>query len=582
MTHAGHPASTPMAQTGHPASMPEAHHPASMSEAHHPASMSEAHHPASTPEAHHPASMSEAHHPASHAIPDVDGAFMVHPGLPEIWVWGIFACMLMIAWHALRAPHPATRFSVRLFPVQTLPVIGPIVRWMTASPWPLTGLRIVGVIVFLGVVAAGLWGTPLPERNLATTLTWTVWWSLVVVSVFFLGTAWCSVCPWDTLAGWIVRKRLWRRNTEPAGFEWQPPSVLRTTWPALGLFVGLTWLELGVDVTTRPAVTAMLALLMVVLTTLSMALYKRKAFCRYFCPVGRTLGLYAQLAPVALRPVDPSRCAACQTLECYHGSETIEPCPTALTMGRFSQNTYCTSCGACVLSCPHDAISWHLRPLASEAGLEARPHWDESWFMLTLLTLTTFHGVTMLPQWELFLRGFARFAGDTGLFLVGFSLGMLLCMLLPILLYGVALQFTRQACGETGEIRRFFSRFAFATLPVAFAYHMAHNLGHFAREGRGLGAVFANPMGWDTLPMGAMEKHMRMMDPLLPELLLQAVQSGLMVLGFWLAVRIVCHRGEETGSTPVQGMARLPLLVFLGGMSGLNLWLLAQDMVMRL
>ena len=505
-----------------------------------------------------------------------EGGMMVHAGLPSFWVWGVVILMVAISVRALRLPRRSNPPAVRLFSLHKLPVVGAVVRFMTASPWPLTLLRIVFVLLFCLVVYAGLWGTPLPERNLATTLTWTVWWSLVVISVFFMGTAWCSVCPWDTLAGWVVRQRLWKRNLEPSGFEWQPPRLLRSVWPALAMFVGLTWLELGVGVTTDPAVTAMLALFMVVLTTVSMALYKRKSFCRYFCPVGRTLGFYAQLAPVALRPVDPGHCLSCQTLACYNGSTTIEPCPTSLTMGKFAQNTYCTSCGSCVLSCPDDNISWHVRPVASEAGVDARPHWDESWFMLSLLALTTFHGVTMLPGWEQFLSDFARTFADTKQLLVGFSVGMVVCMMVPVLLYAVAILTSQRLSGWGDSFKQHFSRFSFATLPVAFAYHMAHNLSHFSREGGGLGAVLINPLGSDTLPMGVLEKHLRMIDPLVPELLLQALQAGLITLGFWLAVSILRSRGRE------QGVILLPMLLFVAVMSGFNLWLLAQDMVMRL
>ena len=522
------------------------------------------------------------HQSAPYAPFAASSASMVHAGLPVIWVWMVVVLMIAIVVRVIHTPLSSSGSPQRLFSLNSLPVIGAVIRFMTASPWPLTLLRIGFVLVFALVVYAGLWGTALPERNLATTLTWTVWWSLVVISVFFLGTAWCSVCPWDTLAGWLVRQRLWRRNSEPLGFEWQPPQLLRSVWPALLMFIGLTWLELGMGVTTNPVVTAMLALLMVVLTTVSMALYKRKSFCRYFCPVGRTLGFYAQLAPLALRPIDQERCLSCQTLECYNGSESIEACPTALTMGRFSQNTYCISCGCCVLSCPHDNISWHLRPVASEAGLAARPHLDESWFMLTLLSLTTFHGVTMLPQWQQFLRSFARIIGDSGQLLLGFSVGMVVCLLLPIIFYAVVIKITSYLNASSANGRRFFARFSFATLPVAFAYHMAHNVSHFSREGSGLGAVFANPLGRNTLPMSSMEKHMRMLDPLLPELLLHILQAGLITLGFWLAVRIVCSRGQQQEGSIVQGVQLLPMLLFVGGMSGFNLWLLAQDMVMRL
>ncbi len=36
---------------------------------------------------------------------------------------------------------------------------------------------------------------------------------------------------------------------------------------------------------------------------------------------------------------------------------------------------------------------------------------------------------------------------------------------------------------------------AFAALPLAFAYHIAHNINHLVLENRGLGDILNNPLG---------------------------------------------------------------------------------------
>jgi len=77
------------------------------------------------------------------------------------------------------------------------------------------------------------------------------------------------------------------------------------------------------------------------------------------------------------------------------------------------QNSYCTSCGNCVQNCPEDNIAWRLRNPVIEAQEAARPRWDEAWFMLGLLALTAFHGLTMLPFWEKWILSFARIIGDS-------------------------------------------------------------------------------------------------------------------------------------------------------------------------
>ncbi len=507
---------------------------------------------------------------------------MTHPGLPLPWAVAVFVLAGAISLWAIFAGMPAARRGWFL-DLRGVPGLGHVVRALTAGPWVQLAFKIGITALFLLVVVAGLFGTPIPERNAATVLTWTLWWTVLVMAVFFLGSAWCAVCPWDALASWLVRHRLWRRGAPHTSLNLRVPRQLRNVWPALGMFVGLTWLELGVGVTTNPYATAMLALLMVVLATASLAIFERKAFCRYFCPVGRTIGFYAQLAPVELRPSKPDVCAQCKTLDCYYGTKDVEPCPTHLVMGRLKQNTYCTSCGACTLSCPHDNVAWRMRTMAAEAKHHARPHWDEAWFILGLVALTSFHGLTMMPFWEQWMTEFGRRIDDSGQLLWTFSLGMVAVMAAPVVLFAAVVGLTRRVASLDVPFQRLFSQFAFAVLPLAFAYHLAHNLNHLVRESSGAGEIWANPLGIGARPLSMQELHARHMDLLIPQVLLFALQAGLMVFGFWIAVQVLRHRGRELMAAG-SGLSRLrlvPMLVFLAAVGGFNMWLLMEPMVMR-
>jgi len=87
-----------------------------------------------------------------------------------------------------------------------------------------------------------------------------------------LGSAWCTVCPWDTIATWLVHRRLWNRFDPYTSLNLQVPKQLHNVLPALFLFIILTWLELGVGVTINPYATASLSLLMIILATVSLAI----------------------------------------------------------------------------------------------------------------------------------------------------------------------------------------------------------------------------------------------------------------------------------------------------------------------
>lgn len=508
---------------------------------------------------------------------------MTHPGLPSAWGLAVWIAVLLISAWAVWAPL-SEYVANRYYNLTKLPGLGPLIRWATIQPWVLFSFKLLIVALFLLVIVAGLFGTPIPERNIATILTWNIWWSGLIIAVFFLGSAWCAVCPWDTLATWLVHRRLWRRPASHTSLGLQVPKQLRNVLPALLLFIILTWLELGVGVTINPYATALLSLLMIILATISLALFERKAFCRYFCPIGRTVGFYAQLAPLELRPKNHDICAKCTSLDCYHGNETVDACPTHLVMGRLTQNTYCTSCGNCSRACPYDNITWRLRPPSTEAIQTARPHWDEAWFMLGLMALTAFHGLTMMPFWETWMSEIAGVIGDSGQLLWSFSIGLILSLFLPLLPYVITLWLTQRLTGTTLPFKQLFARFAFIAIPLAFAYHLAHNLNHLVRESVGTSAVFVNPLGIDTLPLSMMEKHVKFTQTLLSPEILFFLQTSLLIFGFLIATIVIRQRGREllTANGHSATWRLTPLFLFAIGATAYHLWLLMEPMVMRM
>ena len=217
---------------------------------------------------------------------------MLHPGLPWMWAGPVLLGVVLLAFWAMLRPVGPPRAAWR-GPVLTPP-----------GGLTLTVLRLVVLLAFLFLVTAGFIGTPVPSSNIATVLTWTVWWTVVIILVLAAGTAWCAICPWNTLAVLLVRRSLGGTGPSDSTLDLKVPRVLRSVWPAFAMLCGLTWLELGVGVTLSPVATASLAVVMVILATLSLAVFERGAFCRHICPVGRTLGCYSQLAPIALRPRD--------------------------------------------------------------------------------------------------------------------------------------------------------------------------------------------------------------------------------------------------------------------------------------
>lgn len=509
---------------------------------------------------------------------------MTHPGLPFVWLLIIALASTVVLIKVFSGTiAQGNSFVLPLFGSRSARERMAIGE--TSANWLLLTLKIASVTVFGLIIACGLIGTPIAERNIATVLTWNIWWAGLIVSIVFLGSSWCAICPWDALATWLVRRRLWRRAIPNNSLNLRFPKVLRNAWPSIVLLIGLTWLELGVGLTSDPYLTAVTALAMVVMATMTLAVYEKKAFCRFVCPVGRTVGAYAQLAPVELRPVDPSICAHCTTMECYHGSSAVEPCPTQLVMGTLEQSTYCTSCGNCQQSCPSHNVGWRLRSPTREIGTEARPRIDTACFTLGLLALTSFHGVTMIQHYDPWLRAVARVIGDSGQLIASFTIMMIGSMILPVLIFVLAITVMARLAGAVQndcaiKFPRLFSSFAFTALPIAFAYHLAHNLNHLIREVPGVAALLADPFGFAAVPLSMVEKHSRYNDMLISQDALFALQSGLMLFGVWLSFRIVRQRGELLGVRSALSLS--PMIVFVIAMTSLHCWMLAQPMTMRM
>jgi len=175
---------------------------------------------------------------------------------------------------------------------------------------------------------------------------------------------------------------------------------------------------------------------------------------------------------------------------------------------------------------------------------------------------------------------------------------MAVAIALPVALYLAAVRLTGFFLGDKTPFRSLFASFTFATLPLAFAYHIAHNLAHLLREGIGAGAVFANPLGVGALPLSIEQRHARMSEMALAPTTLAAIQALLIALGFLVAVMVIRRRSADlinkaSGTARLSGTAKTaggksgalwpvaPLFIFAALMTGYHLWLLMQPMIMR-
>ena len=437
-------------------------------------------------------------------------------------------------------------------------------------------LQLVPLTLLLVVMAAGLYGTPVADRNVATVLTWGIWWVLLIVDIVLLGRMWCAVCPWEAIAGAIRRLSFWRRTDEPLALNRPWPRWLRTVYPATFLFLGLTWLELGYGVTFSPRGTALLALAMTVLAVLAALFFEKRAFCKYGCLVGRICGLYAMMAPVEVRAADPQVCADCRTKDCIFGNDAGYPCPTSQYPAKMDTNAYCTVCTECVKTCPSNNIAINLRPWGEDLKGFRKPRRDEAVLAVAMMAMTSFHGLTMTPVWNSFLDEVRRGLGLSQL--SAFSFGMVLVLALPALAF-LALATASARLGAAPPSRASYVRaLAYPLVAVALLYHLAHNAGHFFVEGGRIVSVASDPFGWGWDLFGTAAWTL---GPLLSMNSIWILQVTLVLVGHWAATAAALRITHRYPGGPDPAGARMLAALLVWSLGAFNLWLLAQPMEMR-
>ncbi|MEE9536778.1 MAG: 4Fe-4S binding protein, partial [Desulfobacterales bacterium] len=176
-------------------------------------------------------------------------------------------------------------------------------------------------IVFYFFILSSLWGSPVGNRNIAIIFVWILWWFVLKAIIVPLGgRIWCMVCPLPAPAEWLSRKSFTavRYIQKPfktlhhrfIGLQKDWPKLMDNIWLQNILFLAL--ISFGIILITRPIATALLFLIILVMSLLLAFIYRRRVFCQYLCPVGGFLGTYSMASMTELRAVDFDTCKKCK------------------------------------------------------------------------------------------------------------------------------------------------------------------------------------------------------------------------------------------------------------------------------
>ncbi len=371
----------------------------------------------------------------------------------------------------------------------------PAVRRLLHSRWLQWGLVTATLPFFWLAVLAGLLGTPVGNRNFATVFVWIVWWALLMLVLVPLGgRLWCAACPLPAAGEWLQRRAL--VGPGHAGrlytLGWRWPRRLSNMWPQNLAFLAVALFS--VPILTNPALTGWLLLLLVALAVACSLVCERRVFCRFLCPVGGFLGLYAQLAPLALRVRERAVCAAHQAKTCYSGGENGYGCPWLVYPGALDRNTHCGLCAECAKTCPLDNVGLYLRTPGADLALASGRRTDEAFKALIMLTSALAYTVVLTGPWG-GLKQVAQAVGTGPWFAYALALLFANLVVVPGIFLACVAPSGRPAAAHA-PLRVRFAASAAVLVPLGLAAWAAFSLGLALGNGSYALAVLSDPFGW--------------------------------------------------------------------------------------
>jgi hypothetical protein len=350
-------------------------------------------------------------------------------------------------------------------------------------------LAVPSIALLVLVLASAFLGPADPRLNVATTVTWDVWFCLVFVLIVTTGRGWCLICPFGAVSEAVQRRALWGPGRSAASRRVLPPGLTRYGYllPIAGL-ITLTWIEerFAIAEGGAPRLTGYLMVAILVLTLAGFLVLARRGYCRYLCPLSGLIGILGAVAPVAgFRSRDVAACRTCTTRECLRPTASRGGCPWYAWPGGEESNLSCGLCAECYQACPTDQVGLYLSaPLDSVVRPQHRRA-DVGWGMAALLGLAIQEQVHATARYQAVRQRLADvvplpefadivvFAGTIAvvvLVVAGFAwAGVLMARWLGLSLGAGEQLRDRREGSDQGEFVYARSRFRSAFLPMAYA-----------------------------------------------------------------------------------------------------------------
>lgn len=403
----------------------------------------------------------------------------------------------------------------------------PFIGWLVRLPIYPYVLQVVALVFFVLLIYFG-WGQPIfamssaaellyRQLNFTTFVVWGLWWTAMIWVTFFIGRAWCHICPLELIMN--VAERFGRRLA--ISQKLLPKAFRNGTLIILGYLV-VQFSVAVFHIHRAPQGAAIFLISLAVIAFIFGFIFKYRSFCSYACPVGILLNCYSRNAPVELRIIDRITCDRCETKDCrslktYHRWNQ-RGCPSLLNPPKLDSNKDCLLCLQCVKACPYDNIRLGARKFFKDIVPGEQTGMAIPLFLMIITGFLTYE-LTLTGELKKYFLAIPHWTGQilnvTNPHWQGFLKGLWTLIVFPSAIWLTFAGLFGLFSGKDSFFR-YFKIYAIAFIPLLISAHLAKALEKWNAWLKGINLPFNDPFGLRTFQAIFVDRSMTAPGKIVP------------------------------------------------------------------
>jgi hypothetical protein len=398
---------------------------------------------------------------------------------------------------------------------------------------------------FLSLIMLG-WGRFAPagvneklfaKTNLVTLLVWGLWWPTMIWIAVLLGRPWCLICPLELVSN--LSERLGRRIgiKQRHLYHWLISGTV-----IVALYALTQLLVAGAHIHRIPAYTALFLVGLLALALGTGLVFKDRAFCRGFCPVGQLLAVYGRGGMLAVRAEAAQTCASCTGKDCLvtrnRARLDARSCPSLLNPPHLNSNQDCLVCLQCIKACQPDNMTLLLRsPFHPADARVPLATWPTTVFIMLVSGFVTWELFTEWPAAEKLFLAVPQWVSQQLQmpWLSGYFAGLWALVLVPLIIWSLMGLLVRLLDSDI-SLSLAWRRLALPVAVIVSAGHMAKGLAKLSSWLGFLPYAASDVAGIETV-QAITNKALPTPTPLLPLAIVAVIGVILLSVGLFFALR---------------------------------------------